>query len=150
MLFRSHVRADSIHRSLVAEQDYDLAIKRTSATETVSAQAMIKQGILLHRLRKGNVRPPSYPACAFMDSPNLRHDLNVGFMQYKDDAQQLWQQALTACTPLTDVSLVVQAHKLLNTPGAIAAALGADGPQQSTSPSVVLPNGTATVCKCSF
>ena len=66
-------------------------------------------------------------------------------MQYVDEAQQLWQQALTACTPLTDVALIVQAHKLLHTPDAIAAALGVDSPQQSIPTSTALPNGTATV-----
>lgn len=66
-------------------------------------------------------------------------------MQYVDDAKQLWQQALTACTPLTDVSLVVQVHKLLHSPGAIAAALGADGPQQSIHTPAILPDGIATV-----
>lgn len=66
-------------------------------------------------------------------------------MQYVDEAQQLWQQALTACTPQTDVTMIVQAHKLLHTPGAIDAALGADGPQQSIPTSAALPNGTATV-----
>lgn len=59
MLFRCYLRANSIHWSLFAEQDYDLAIKRTSATAHPSAQAMIRQGILLHRLRKGNVGPPA-------------------------------------------------------------------------------------------
>ena len=66
-------------------------------------------------------------------------------MQYVEEAQQHWEDALTACTPLTEVSLIVQAHKLLHTPGAIAAALGADSPQQSVPTSASLPNGTATV-----
>ena len=68
------------------------------------------------------------------------------FLQYVTEAQQLWQQALTACTPLTDVSLIVQAHKLLHTPGAIDAALGADSPQQSAPSPTATPNGTAKVC----
>ena len=70
----------------------------------------------------------------------------LGCMQYAGEAQQLWQQALRACTPLTDVSLILQAHKLLHAPGAIAAALGADGPQQSIPTPAAIPNGTATVC----
>lgn len=69
-------------------------------------------------------------------------------VQYVTEAKQLWQQALTACTPLTDVTLIVQAHKLLHTSGAIDAALGADGPQQSVPSPTAIPNGTAKVCMC--
>lgn len=66
-------------------------------------------------------------------------------LQYADEARQLWQSALTACTPYTDVSLILQAHKLLHTPGAIAAALSADDPQQSLPTPAARPNGIATV-----
>ncbi|KAL3144958.1 hypothetical protein ABBQ32_003464 [Trebouxia sp. C0010 RCD-2024] len=77
---------------------------------------MIKQGILLHRLRKGN---------------------------YAQEAKQLWQSALTACTSVTDVGLIIQAHKLLHSPGAVAVALGADDPHHSRSAPAAIPNGTA-------
>ncbi|KAL3145349.1 hypothetical protein ABBQ38_001606 [Trebouxia sp. C0009 RCD-2024] len=65
----------------------------------------------------------------------------LDYLQYAQEAQQLWQSALTACTPLTDVSLILQAHKLLHSPGAVAAALGTDDPQQSWAGPASVSNG---------
>ena len=144
MLFRSETLCSRVHRFRFDVQDYGEAIKRASATGGASAQAMIKQGVLLHRLRKGRVTSHLFHLSAV--SPRTRKVTDVlGYLQYADEAQQLWQSALMACTPLTDVSLILQAHKLLHTPGAIAAALGAGDPQQSSAPPAAIPNGTAAV-----
>ena len=66
-------------------------------------------------------------------------------MQYEAQAKNLWQQAVKACSPATDAKLVVQAHKLLRVPGAAAAALHADNPQQGSAPPQATANGTTTV-----
>ena len=70
-------------------------------------------------------------------------------MQYQAEAQKLWQQALAASTPYTNAGLVLQAHKLLNNPSAITAALYSDLPQQAPSQAGATPNGVSTVCSLS-
>ncbi len=70
-------------------------------------------------------------------------------MQYQAEAQKLWQQALAASTPYTNAGLVLQAHKLLNNPSAITAALYSDLPQQAPSQAGATANGTSMVCSLS-
>jgi hypothetical protein len=70
-------------------------------------------------------------------------------MQYQAEAQKLWQQALAASTPYTNAGLVLQAHKLLNNPSAITAALYSDLPQQAPSQAGATANGVSTVCSLS-
>jgi len=70
-------------------------------------------------------------------------------MQYQAEAQKLWQQALAASTPYTNAGLVLQAHKLLNNPSAITAALYSDFPQQAPSQAGTTANDIATVCSLS-
>lgn len=67
-------------------------------------------------------------------------------LQYETEAQKLWQQALTACTAYTDASLVLQVHKLLHTPGAIASTLQSNGLQPARPQSEPTAQGAAMVC----
>ena len=50
-----------LHLPAFLLQDYDEAIKRSSANGSPSPQALVQQGILLHRLRKGNVSTAELP-----------------------------------------------------------------------------------------
>ncbi|DBA80252.1 hypothetical protein WJX79_002480 [Trebouxia sp. C0005] len=104
-----------LHRR--AFKDYEEAIKESEASGHPSPHALVQQGLLLHRLKKGN---------------------------YQAEAQKLWQQALTASTPYTNAGLVLQAHKLLNHPSAITAALYPDFPQQAPSQAGAIANGISS------
>ena len=111
----------------------------------------MQQGLLLYRLKKGNVRPCRLWRSSINHKQYLRHMIQLDnlCMQYQTEAQKLWQQALAASTPYTNAGLILQIHKLLNNPSAIIAALYSDFPQQAPSQAGATANGISTVCSLS-
>ena len=70
---------------------------------------------------------------------------SYALLQFEVEARKLWQQALHACTSQTDAKLVLQAHRLLYTPGAINAALPSDSPQLKPASAQATANGLSKV-----
>ena len=71
-------------------------------------------------------------------------------LQFEAEAKKLWQQALHGCTSQTDAKLVLQAHRLVYTPGAIDAALSSDTAQSKTPSAQATANGISKVMPALF
>ena len=129
-------------------QEYDDAIKSGSNAGLECTRALVHRGLLLHKLRKGSVSAclsgNKWP-CGHKAPRQCRLDLLKSCLQFEREAQQLWQRALDTASPITDAWLIVQAHKLLHVPGAIASQLNLAAPQQDARQDVARPSTNTQV-----
>lgn len=127
-------------------QEYDDAIKSGSNAGLESTRALVHRGLLLHKLRKGSVSAClSGNNCGHTAPCYRRLNSLTSCLQFEREAQQLWQRALDTASPITDAWLIVQAHKLLHVPGAIASQLNLAAPQQDARQDVGKPSTNTQV-----